>query len=242
VKVSILIPHKPRPGSDERLARAINSALNQTHNDIEVIVKAHNARPSFRWGAYVLNDERVTWIDGPDNSITHAVNIAAQRSTGDVMHFACDDDEMTPDAVASALEALRPRSRQWTYGAMHIVRYEAGERRLVEGNGGWVWDKGRLLHENFIPQPTVFWKRDAWNAVGPFDESLRFCLDYEMWGRLGSLYEPRVRRHIDSYYEQWDHSTTATQQAAMWTEVGIIQARWRTHGLGWRPRGVQSAG
>lgn len=243
MKVSILIPHKPR-GNRDRLTRAITSALNQTHDDIEVVVKACTPEIKGRRSTgfpYVL-DERVVWIDGPDNSIAHALNIAARKSTGDVMHFACDDDEMTPDAVESALVALEPRRIQWTYGAIQICSYDAeGNRTLIEGNGGWAWSPTRMLEQNFIPQPSVFWKRDAWNARGPFDETLPLVFDYEMWGRLGSLYRPRVRSHVDAYYERWDESISVARQKEQWREVHEIQKRWRAHGLGWRPVGVLDA-
>jgi hypothetical protein len=48
----------------------------------------------------------------------------------------------------------------------------------------------RLLVENFVSQPAVFFRRSAWMRTGPLDERLHFVMDYDLWLRLGALSAP----------------------------------------------------
>ena len=51
----------------------------------------------------------------------------------------------------------------------------------------------KLLRENFISQPAVFWRRDLWQAAGGrLDESLHYTMDYDLWLRLGKLSDPLI--------------------------------------------------
>ena len=44
----------------------------------------------------------------------------------------------------------------------------------------------RLLLENYIAQPTVLLRRRVLERIGPLDESLRYCMDYEYWLRAAT--------------------------------------------------------
>lgn len=236
MRVSILIPSYSRP---EKLKRAIAAALAQDYEDIEVIVKLKTP-PNVQvkviadTGAPFIADPRLKIIACQDESIAQALNQAAEYATGDIFHFACDDDEMLPDACSSAVSSIASGA-EWTYGVIHVVSYASGEREILTYIGGWPWDGSRLqIGGNYIPQPTVFWTRKAWDFCGPFDESLPLVFDMEMWGRFGALFEPAVRQHVDSYYEQHDGSISVARQDEQRKEVETIQKRWYELGFGRR--------
>ena len=50
----------------------------------------------------------------------------------------------------------------------------------------------RLVRGNILLHPSTFIKRDLFNAVGGFDLSLSFCMDYDLFLRLGSVTPPLV--------------------------------------------------
>lgn len=237
MRVSILIPtNGERPA---RLQRAVKAALAQDWLDVEVIVKVKldtTANVEYEMmGLFQIEDSRLYVHASKDYSIAQAVNQAAKFASGDVMHFACDDDEMLPSACSNAVESLRRHCAEWTYGVIHVVNYEDGQRNVLTYIGGWDWDGSRLWQGgNYIPQPTVFWTRKAWDFCGPFDESLPLCFDFEMWGRLGALFTPTVRQHIDAYYEQWEGSISCSRQDEQLAEVQRVQKRWTDIGFGRR--------
>ncbi len=50
------------------------------------------------------------------------------------------------------------------------------------------YNRDALLYGvDYILQPTAFIRREAWKTVGPLDERLRYCMDYDLWLRLGTI-------------------------------------------------------
>jgi glycosyltransferase involved in cell wall biosynthesis len=224
VKVSILIPTRDRP---EKLERAVRLALAQTYADIEIVVQ--DASTDTR-DPRLPDDPRVFYIREPDTGIPNGLNRAAALARGDVLHFCCDDDAMFPDAVDDALTAFA-QGYQWTAGRIDAVT--PGEPNRP--HGGERWRVSTLLIGNVIPQPATFFTRCIFDEAGGFDESLALCIDYELWGRFARCYPPLIRQHIDSTYHRWVGSTSVMDPDAVEAEAELIRARWRAHGIGWRP-------
>ena len=42
-----------------------------------------------------------------------------------------------------------------------------------------------MLVLNYISQPATFWRREALERIGLFDEALHYTMDYDYWLRLG---------------------------------------------------------
>jgi GT2 family glycosyltransferase len=68
------------------------------------------------------------------------------------------------------------------YGdANHIDEIDA----FIEQYPTEAWDLERLKEICFISQPAAFLRRPVVEAHGPLDLSLRYCMDYDYWFRLG---------------------------------------------------------
>ncbi len=47
------------------------------------------------------------------------------------------------------------------------------------------FDKFVFLHDhNYIPQPSMFWRRALYEAVGGLDETFNIAMDGDLWGRF----------------------------------------------------------
>lgn len=230
MRVSVLIPTKDRP---ERLWRAIAAVLSQDWSDLEVIVKDGGAH-----AAPLPHDARVRRVDrdGTEDSISSALNAAAAVATGDVLHVACDDDEMLPGTIRSAVAAL-DAGAEWTYGMLMFVEELPGGRLRdwTVDYEPWPWQPDEMLNLNCVHQPTVFYRAELHRDLGGFDETFRWAHDYEWWGRLGAHAEPVSRQHFDAMYRMWPGSTSVATPTVVEMEAQAIRARWATLGLGRRP-------
>ena len=148
-------------------------------------------------GALASSDPRVRLTSEPDRGQSHALNKGLARATGDVAAWLNADDLYTPGALAAVADAFsRHPGAQWLVGRCEVI--DANDRPI---RGAVVRYKERqlrryryrkLLRENFIPQPAVFWRRAFAEAVGPLDESLNFTMDYDLWLRMGRRSDPLV--------------------------------------------------
>jgi GT2 family glycosyltransferase len=48
------------------------------------------------------------------------------------------------------------------------------------------------LVQNFVPAPSTFVKKEAFDRVGEFDERFKYSMDYDLWLRLGRIGPPLV--------------------------------------------------
>lgn len=134
----------------------------------------------------------VHWVSEPDHGPADAVNKAVARARGEIIGWLNSDDLYTPGAAARALDAFGQRP----------------DLVMVYGEGDHVDVDGRFLNRYptrgpdtplaawadgcHICQPTAFFRREAFAALGSLDTSLRTAFDYEFWLRLFKAYPGRV--------------------------------------------------
>lgn len=219
MRVSLLLPTKDRP---DRLERAVSAILAQDHDDLELIIdNGGGPIPTF-------DDPRVAVFERSTAAGAYTLNALAGRSTGEMLHFTADDDVILPGTLTDVVSTLEATGRPWTYGRMRYIH----DGELGDLDGGFDWDVDLLRCGNTVCCPTVFWTRELWDELGPFDETLSFVFDYELWARFGVRHEPAVRSHVDYFYETWDGSTTATRRDAIQDELAGLRARWERIGFG----------
>lgn len=219
MKVSLLLPTKDRA---DRLERAVNAILAQDHDDWELFIdNGGGPIPTF-------DDPRITVLQREGRWGARCMNRMAELSSGDILHFAADDDVMLAGTLSDVVETFETVHWFWTYGVMQYMH----DGKSGSLDGGAEWDAGLMQCGNIAPCPTVFWSRAIWNELGPFDTSWQIVFDWEMWSRFGSRHEPFVRQHVDYLYEVHDGSTTATCQQQMRDEIEVLRVKWDRVGFG----------
>ena len=103
-KVSVIIPTYNRA---EFLRSAIESALNQTYTDLEIIVSDDKSTDHTREVVKSFKDNRIKYILNEGNKGPSATrNTAILASKGEYIAFLDDDDEWLPDKLQSQVEVL----------------------------------------------------------------------------------------------------------------------------------------
>lgn len=115
--VSIIIPTYKRPNT---LSRAINSVLNQTYQNIEVIVVDDNHPDSDERKKTATtmrqyeNNSKVIYIQHPQNRNGSAArNTGLRNSHGDFIMFLDDDDEFFSEKIAYQVKVMNDRDNSW---------------------------------------------------------------------------------------------------------------------------------
>ena len=145
--------------------------------------------------------DRVTWRSEEDQGQSHAINKGLRIATGEIVAYLNSDDTYAPGALSRVVEFFNEHpERTWAYGKCRIV--DEGDREIRRAITAYKnllsrnYSYRKLLSENFICQPSTFWKRDLLTEIGYLNEAESLCMDYEFWLRIGQKYPAGV---IDEY-------------------------------------------
>lgn len=138
---------------------------------------------------YAASDSRVRWISEPDNGIADAMNKGVRLATGDIItHLNSDDFYPHSQVLSTVVDCFtRCNDELWLTAGLTFVSETGMFIREIKARR---YTFRRLVRGNILLHPSTFIKRDVFNRVGGFNTSLSFCMDYDLFLRLGSIVSP----------------------------------------------------
>lgn len=224
-KVSVVIPTY---GRAHFIERAIESVLNQTYNNIEIIVVDDNGRGNKEQ----IKTQRIvlSFIHGDIKYVIHdtnqggsvARNTAILKAQGEFIAFLDDDDFWLPEKIEKQLTVFQKSSNNrlgLVYCKMYSVlldetKYKDINVKCLAGN---VF--AEMLAVNFVGTPVALVKRECFDKVGYFDIRLPNRQDHDMFLRVSqeydfecvdeylvafTIHENRASRNYKKKKEGWD--------------------------------------
>ena len=192
--VSIIIPSYKNV---EKLPNAINSVLNQTYNNIEVIVVDDN-NPDSEYRKLTeetiknfQDDPRIKYIKNEKNcERSFSRNNGAKNSMGKYLMFLDNDDEFFPEKVESQVEILESRGEEYAFCYSNYVRCKNGKTKIKNGETreGFLLDQALMRNLYIHSGSNLMIRREAFFEVNGFDESMNINEDYDLVVRLLSKY------------------------------------------------------
>jgi len=221
-KVSVVIPTHNRP---DRLAKAIQSVLDQTERDFELFVVDDGSHDQAAADVVrASGDPRVSYIRLPvARGPAAARNAGIAKTTAPYVAFLDDDDEWLPEKLAVQLAALERADPGvgLTYSARITVDRTVGTEVITRFPAAF--DRASGL--NVITLSSVLMKRRCLDAVGAFDEELFGTEDFDLWIRAAERFafhyldQPLVRYLIH------DEGISHHERPQMLPNVGDRHAR-----------------
>ncbi len=207
--VSIIIPTFKR---NQYLERAINSVLNQTFNEFEIIIVDDNNEGSrYRKLNEKLmenykDNEKVIYIKHQQN-----LNGAAARNTGikfsksKYIAFLDDDDEYLPEKIELQINLLEKPNNTW--GGVYCGYSIYKKNKLLQNNlnlsSGNLKEKLLLMENPLGGASTLLIKRSILEELDGFDTNFSRHQDWELLIRFFRKYKIAyinrilVKRHFD---------------------------------------------
>lgn len=190
--VSIILPTYNRVAL---LPRAIDSVLDQSYRDLELIVVDDCSTDGTEQELLKITDPRLRLIRQKVNSGPSAArNAGIRASTGQYIAFQDSDDEWLPGKIEKQISLLEQRDVSGSYPAACYSRFIVSHRSkqtIVPSDpqdnlSGHIYK--RLLYENTMGTPTTIYRKDILDLLGYFDESLANREDWDLALRVSRDY------------------------------------------------------
>ena len=216
---------------------AMRSVLDQDYGNLEYIVVDGGSTDGSIDTIRRYADRLAYWVSEPDRGQSDALIKGFARARGDIQGWLCSDDLLLPGALKAV--------------AGFFVRHP--EACAVYGDALWIDAMGNplrpkkepgfhrlafLFDHNYVPQPSMFWRRSLYERVGGLDTSFHLAMDSDLWERFSCAtriaHLPRYLSCMRYYPEQ----KTRARRAQGRVEDALIRgrsplARWPLQPL-WR--------
>jgi len=181
MQISVIIPTWNRSGT---LCRALDSVFAQTLPPLEIIIvddgsidgTATRVQQRYPQCQYIYQEQK---------GVSAARNLGIRTARGDWIAFLDSDDEWLPTKLESQ-RALLDSSPACRLCHTEEIWIRNGKRvnpmRKHAKSGGWIYRK--CLPLCVISPSSVLIRKELFDDVGMFDETLPACEDYDLWLRV----------------------------------------------------------
>lgn len=161
-----------------------------------------------------------------DSGQSEALNRAITRASGDVLIWLNADDVMVPGAIGAAASAFAAApDAQFVYGDFEFIGPDGAILRRFRSSP---YDPRRVFtHGCYIFSGSIFYKRTLMDRVGPFNEQLDACMDFDYLLRLGSVKAVQLGRPVAQFRMSGAGKSTRMRSRFLRESHAI---RWRAAG------------
>ncbi|MDA8561863.1 glycosyltransferase [Gammaproteobacteria bacterium] len=178
VKISVITPSF---NQDKYIERTIQSVLSQNINDFEYIVM-DGASSDKTVSILKSYSSYLKFISEPDNGQAHAVNKGIKMSSGEIIAWINSDDIYYPNTFKKVIKFFDENPNvDILYGnANHINATD----HFIDSYPSESFSLKKLKETCYFCQPAVFFRKKCISTYGMLNESLNFCMDYDLWLRF----------------------------------------------------------
>lgn len=228
-KVTIAIP--VYNGADY-LCEAVESALNQTYENIEIIVLDDGSNDGGRTRDIAKSfGSAIRYIHQENTGVAGALNHIIRVMRGDVFTWLSHDDIYLPQKTQIQVEYHNLIARRDTIIFSDVHYIDGSGKKIDESRfdyNRYILSPKRALLDSAINGCTLFIPVHILQEFGPFDLALRYTQDYDLWDRILTKYDfyhlplPLIKYRLHS--EQGTHRPAAVVEGdKLW--VNIAQRR-----------------
>jgi len=207
--VSVIIPTYNRP---EFLRRAVESVLEQTYENIEVVIVDDCPSNSAESAVDEFSDSRIKYIQHETNrGVCVARNTGIIEADGEYLCFLDDDDEWMEQKLELQMKLLKQRS---DVGFVYTGTQRVGDSKEILSvtkprEDGDITKE--LLLGDFIPFSTILVERQVIQNAGMLDQNLtnwedwEWCIRLSKHTKVGYVEHPLVLIHKGSHDKRSDN-------------------------------------
>lgn len=190
-KVSIIIPVY---NGSNYIRKAIDSALNQTYQNIEIIVVNDGSKDNTEEICKGYGD-RIKYFKKENGGVATALNFGISKMKGEYFSWLSHDDEYDKNKIFCQVNALKKISdRKTVIGCNHLFIDENSnilykEKKIDNKNEYSVTNALKYLFLGYVQGCDLLIHKDIFEDIGVFDAKLPTTQDFDLWFRMFQKYK-----------------------------------------------------
>ena len=205
-KVSIVLPTY---NGAKYLRQSIESCLNQTYKDIELIIVDDASMDETSEIIKSYQDQRIKYIRHNKNKrLPHALNTGFSSANGEYLTWTSDDNYYAEDAIESMVALLQINKKiDFVYANYYAINEDGAVLQPVS-----VGPSKNLKEGNCIG-PCILYRRKVYEVLGGYNPDAFLAEDYEYWIRVFKRF--RMKKLDEFIYWHRLHPQSLTGQYAI---------------------------
>lgn len=238
--VSVIIPSY---NHEAYLPRAVESVLDQSHADIELIVIDDGSKDGSVRYLESVQDERLRFYTQANRGAHNAINRGLMEAKGDYLAILNSDDIFARDRIARCVASLKNTGAELAATWIEVINSKGKVLGVKEAWRNMLpWDlptvdwrahgldgfSGNLLMSNFVATTSnVVFTRALYERVGGM-RNFRFAHDWDFLLRAARVAKCTLLEEPLLQYRIHDSNTISSNRQWMLFEICLVYA------LGWR--------
>jgi glycosyltransferase involved in cell wall biosynthesis len=207
------------------LHEAIESVLAQTYPHLEVVVVDDGSTDNTVEVA--SRYPGVKYIRQENRGLAGARNTGIRHSTGQYLIFLDADDRLTPNALESGLACFEAHPESaFVWGRCRFVALDGA---VLGDDLGFTVESDHyaaMLRRSYIPMhATVMFRRTVFEAVGPYDISLKVCEDYDLYLRITRAFPISCHEAVVAEYRQYGASMSRNASLMLKVVLAVLRSQ-----------------
>ncbi len=227
-KISVVTPSLNQGGFIERTIQSVQNQIVDAEVEHIVIDGGSTDETLDILKGY---GSKIRFTSGPDRGMSDALNTGFALCTGEIVGWLNSDDLFLPGTLQKVADYFSGHPDcLWLYGNCNMV--EENDREVRKWITAYKVRKSarfsyrRLLVENFISQPSVFFRKSIFEKTGMLDINLKTAMDYDLWLRFSTLGKPGVIPDFLASFRVHQRSISARNIRKQFEEQYAIHQRY----------------
>lgn len=219
--VSIVIPVY---NGANYVKEAIDSALNQTYSNLEVIVVNDGSNDQGETETIAKSyGEQIRYFSKPNGGVASALNLAIQEMKGEFFSWLSHDDVYYPFKIEHQVNILNSLENRDTiiYCGYELIDNKSKSLGFMRPERQFSLNKLNIplmpLLRGLIHGCSLLIPAKCFHEIGMFNENLLFTQDYDLWSKFLRKFPIYFDNHIlikSRVHEQQDSRNKSSEKAA----------------------------
>jgi glycosyltransferase involved in cell wall biosynthesis len=222
-RISVVVPSY---NQGRFLRQCLDSIVSQGYENLELIIIDGGSTDESVSIIKQYEAHIAYWQSEPDGGQSAAINIGMARASGEIIAWLNSDDLYTADTLRIVADVVKEHPGHGLYignglrldertgiKTPFIQQHVALNRHALKGG------------IDYIQQPSVFFARSAWNEVGGLNQSLNFCMDWDIFIRIADRYSVVAINEFLSMSREYEDTKTASGGLRRAAEIIAMTAK-----------------